>query len=41
MKFNPLMFWQDMTFVLQLIAKLFKKLFGLDKEEDKDGTEAA
>ena len=31
--FTPLMFWEDITFVLQLIAKFFKKIFGLDEEE--------
>ena len=33
--FTPTFFWEDMTYVLQLIAKLFKKLLGIadDSEE--------
>lgn len=37
--FTPLMFWEDITYVLQLIAKFFKKIFGLDKNEDEGTAE--
>lgn len=36
---SPMMFWQDITYVIGLIIKIFKKLFGLDKDEDVTPTE--
>ena len=34
--FTPTFLWEDMTYVLKLIGKLFKKLFGLDTGDDSE-----
>lgn len=31
---EPMMFWEDITYILVKIGELFKKLFGLDEEAD-------
>lgn len=33
---HPLMFWEDITFILQKIGELFKKLFGLDEDNSEE-----
>lgn len=33
MDFSIMMYWQDITYLLQKLAKLIKKLLGLDKED--------
>lgn len=30
MEFTPLMFWEDITYVLQLIALFIKKIFNIE-----------
>ena len=32
-EFTPLMFWEDITYVIQLIASFFKKLFKISEAE--------
>lgn len=33
MEFSIMMFWEDITYLLQKLAKLFKKLLNLDGED--------
>ncbi|MDD6526927.1 MAG: hypothetical protein PUF31_03845 [Oscillospiraceae bacterium] len=40
MKFTPLMFWEDLTFVFKIIANLFRKLFGLPEEDLREEYES-
>lgn len=37
--FTPTFFWEDMTYLLQLIGKLFKKLFGIADDSSEEGAE--
>lgn len=39
MEWSIMMFWEDITYVLTLIAKLFKKLLGIDTEEEETTAE--
>lgn len=32
---EPLMFWEDITYIFQIIGNLFKKLFGLGGSESE------
>lgn len=36
---SPMMFWQDITYVIGLIIKIFKKLFGLGKDDENQDIE--
>lgn len=36
---EPLMFWQDITYVLTLIVKIFKKIFGINTDPDNGTSE--
>lgn len=38
---SPMMFWEDITYVIGLIINIFKKLFGLDKGEEEQPEETA
>lgn len=40
MNFTPLMFWEDLTFVMKIIANLFRKLFGLPTEDLREEYES-
>lgn len=34
-EFTPMMFWEDITYLLQKLAALIKKLFNIGADEDE------
>lgn len=41
MDFSIMMFWQDITYLLQKLAAFIKKLLKLDQGSDEEGTTQA